>query len=382
MRKNLVVSLFVFTIIFTMMCSSLVMASPSTNGKTNTASIVTYDEMIHELNKLVHTSKNKIEVFTLEDLGYEVSKSEQGRDLYVAKVGNGPTKIWIQSRIHGDEPYGLESSLQILKNLGSNSSKYYEEMLEELTMYFIPMYNPDGSEMNIRQTMLIDEATGEPRLGSNGRPIFIDLNRDWALNQFHAKESKAFYAYWADIQPDFAIDIHHQGLKNMPDSDKPATMSLGISLAPGGPTLPSLANYDELTRQMQAYVYENISKYGHINIDRYNVRSGQNYYEIDIKGGVVSAMMLGLDYEGLNPTNHSNPAIFFETSGNTREGNLGQKSRGSLIRQNTEGIETLLYGIASGEVYEADPDRWYDIPSVTLSGYFTDYNGIIPTSGY
>jgi hypothetical protein len=257
-------------------------------------------------------------------------------------------------------------------------------MLEELTLYFIPMYNPDGSEMNIRQTMLIDEETGEPKLGTNGRPIYIDLNRDWVDNGFQAKESKAFYAFWSDIQPDYAIDIHHQGLKTMPDADKPATLSLGISLAPGGPTLPGVQDglYDRVTRQMQAYVYDSISKYGHINIDRYNVSSRGNYYEIDIKGGVVSAMMLGLNYENINPDNHSNPAIFFETSGNTREGNLGQKSRGALIRQNAEGIETLLSGIATGEVFETDPERWYEIPSQPLSGYSTDYNGIIPTSSY
>ena len=38
---------------------------------------------------------------------------------------------------------------------------------------------------------------------------------------------------------------------------------------------------------------------------------------IDIRGGVVSAMMLGLDHDGLGPTGHSNPAVFFETSGNS-----------------------------------------------------------------
>ncbi|MBU8906517.1 M14 family zinc carboxypeptidase [Desertibacillus haloalkaliphilus] len=364
MKTGLFRSLLALPLVFVLIFTSATMASPapSTNGKTSMDSIITYDDMINSLDRIVHTSRNEIDVFTLAELDkYEYDKSEQGRDLYVAKVGNGPTKVWVQSRIHGDEPYGTEATLEILKNLGSNGSAKYQEILDELTMYFIPMYNPDGSEMNIRRTILQDEE------GS------IDLNRDWAEDGFAAKESRAFYEFWADIKPDYAIDIHHQGLKTMYDSDEPVTMSLGISLAPGGPTLPDIEDYDEVTRKMQVHVYDALSKYGHINIDRYNVGSPGNYYEIDIKGGVVSAMMLGLNYNDLNPENHSHPAIFFETSGNTRDGNLGQKSRGALIRQNTEGIEALLTGIANGEMLEADADRWYDIPSVPLSGYFTDY---------
>lgn len=52
-------------------------------------------------------------------------------------------------------------------------------------------------------------------------------------------------------------------------------------------------------------------------------------------------MMLGLNYENINPTGHSNPAIFFETKGNTREGSLGQKSNGHLEKQNYLGLKAF-----------------------------------------
>ena len=106
---------------------------------------------------------------------------------------------------------------------------------------------------------------------------------------------------------------------------------------------------------MHVHVYDELQQAGYVNMDRYQVGGS---LEIDIKGGVVSAMMLGLDYEGLNPEGHSNPAIFFETSGNTSDGSLGQKARGKSIRQNVVALTELLTGMATGEVQQEDPERW------------------------
>lgn len=336
---------------------------PSTEGNTNISSIVTYDDMIKELEALEKRSKGKLEVFTLDELDYEFSKSEENRDLYVAKIGNGPEKVWIQSRIHGNEPYGTEASLQLLEMYISNQSPEYRKVLEELTLYIIPMYNPDGSEKNIRHTEL------------NGDGKKIDLNRDWSENGFEAVESKAWYEYWTDVKPDFGIDIHHQGLKTDSETGEAVTMSLGISLAPGGPTLPNIQDglYEQITQQAQVYVYDSLKGYGYTNIDRYTTgNSSRGFTEIDIHGGVVSAMMLGLNYNGLNEEGHSHPAVFFETSGNTSDGSLGQKARGHNIRQNVLGIQNLLYGLASKEVYDVDADRWNEIPRPDIIGYQTD----------
>ena len=99
-----------------------------------------------------------------------------------------------------------------------------------------------------------------------------------------------------------------------------------------------------------------------------------------IKGGVVSAMMLGLNYQGMNPTGHSNPVVFFETSGNTSDGSLGQKARGKSIQQNILAMRTLLSGLATDEVQEVDPGVWEEIPHAPVAGYSTDYAGTIPAS--
>jgi hypothetical protein len=338
---------------------------PSPEGNTNIASIVTYDDLIAELERIEKTSRFGVDVTTLAEVGTEIAESEQGRDLYVATVGDGPENVWLQGRIHGNEPYGTESLLAVLKDLGNNGSADWELLRDTYTFHVIPMYNPDGSEMNIRHTILQD--------GSEKR---IDLNRDWASDKFEAVESLAFYEYWTMVDPAFAIDIHHQGLKREYGTGDEVTLSLGISLAPGGPTLPGLEGgaYDVLTRQMHVHVYDELQRAGYVNMDRYQVGGS---LEIDIKGGVVSAMMLGLDYDGLNPEGHTNPAIFFETSGNTSDGSLGQKARGKSIQQNVLALQELLVGMATGEVQQEDPERWDEIPHAPVTGYQTD-TGVIP----
>ncbi|WP_237767570.1 hypothetical protein [Serinicoccus sp. CUA-874] len=115
---------------------------------------------------------------------------------------------------------------------------------------------------------------------------------------------------------------------------------------------------------------------GFISADKYDVGYGT---VIDIRGGVVSAMMLGLDYNGLNPTGHSNPAVFFETSGNTRDGNIGHKARGKMVKQNVLGLTAWLDGLATGEVFDVDPQIWDDeIPGTPVLQYPFDWGGIIP----
>ena len=323
--------------------------------------ILTYADMIAELGKIEHTAKGRVTVSTLRELGITPGLTEAGRDLYVATVGTGPTHVWLQGRIHGNEPFGVDTLLEVLKSVGQNGNPTNARIRDELTLHVIPMYNPDGSELYIRHTILQD--------GSERR---IDLNRDWALNAFAANESVSWYTYWTQVKPAFGLDIHHQGLK-YDASDEPITMSLGISLSPSGPTLPTLAGgrYDVQTRQMQGLVYEELKGYGNINIDRYSVGGPR---ELDIHGGVSSATMLGLNWNNLNPTRHSHPMVFFETYG----GSIGQKSRGKAIKQNVRGTEALLAGLATGSVWDTDPMVWHNIPHVDYIGYQTDA-GVVDT---
>ena len=90
---------------------------------------------------------------------------------------------------------------------------------------------------------------------------------------------------------------------------------------------------------------------------------------IDIWEGVTSSQMLGLPGDVPAPIwdgteddiawtpEHNTAAIFFET----RSG-IGNKSRGYLIRQNVVALHAIADAIASDELADADPDRWWDLP--------------------
>lgn len=351
---------------------------PNPGKETPLAAIRSYGDMITQLERLASSSRYPVTVRTLSQVGTAEALSEQGRELYVATVGTGPTPVWVQGRIHGNEPYGLDSTMTVLKNLATSGKREWQQIRDEFTVHVIPCYNPDGSEANIRETILWDRAADAPRLDAAGNQQRVDLNRDWSPTGFVARESLAWYEYWAMVQPAYALDIHHQGLKTDRETGHAITFSLGISLAPGGPTLPGIEGgvYDVQTRQMQSHVWLETKDAGFINIDKYDVGYGT---VIDIRGGVVSAMMLGLNHQGLNPTGHSNPAVFFETSGNTRDGNIGHKARGKMVRQNVLGLTAWLDGLASGEVFDLDPDIWHDqIPGTPVLQYLTDWGGIIP----
>jgi len=328
------------------------------------AATLGYADMVRELRRIERSARHGVTVTTLRQLGISPGVSEAGRDLYVATVGTGPTHVWLQGRIHGNEPYGVDTMLTLLAAVGSNGAAGYRAIREALTLHVIPMYNPDGTELNIRHTVLQD--------GTERR---IDLNRDWAPDAFAAAESVAWYTYWTQVKPAVGLDIHHQGLKRDADGDA-VTMSLGISLAPSGPTLPNVKGglYDRQTRQLQGHVHSSLQRYGFTSVDRYSVGD----YEIDIKGGVASAVMLGLDWHGLNPTGHSHPMVFFETSGNTSAGSIGQKARGKAIRQNVIGASELMLGLATGDVWQTDRMIWHEeIPHVDYLGYLSDGNAII-----
>lgn len=331
--------------------------------------IIYYDEMVDTLQELEEKSNGELEVINLREYGDEEGVSEAGRDLYVAKIGNGDKDIWVQGRIHGNEPYGTNSTLRIIESL-INEDPSYEKIMEELTIHFIPMYNPDGAERDERGTRILDPETGE--FGPQQ-----DLNRDWHEDRFNMIETASYFEYWANVQPDFTMDVHHHGTPNFHGTDIPVTMSLGIALAPGGPTLPYIKDgeYEVVTKQASVQMYDALVEYPEFTVDHYRVGRDRTS-EIDHRGGVSSGAMRGesINYNGYNPEGYSNPGVFLETAGQFLDG-----EREPLIKQNIVALHAFLNGIASEEMYDQDPDRYYgEIPHPPLESYTTDWNGTFP----
>jgi len=291
----------------------------------NLSAIMTFDEVEAELIKLEARSKGLI---TLDIVGY----THEERPLYVVKLGWGPEKMWIQGRIHGNEPYGNDACLAIIKSLLSSDRR----ILEEMTFWIIPSYNPDGSERFWR-----------------GNADGVDLNRNWWRedgNDYSEPESQTFYWAWVEFKPHYAIDIHHQGTYFVEDEDgedtnQMTTFSIGI------PVWPEFLDpwIWDTNRRMAVVGYDAVKDLGFCNPTRYPL--------INIHTAVVSSMMLGNPGPEGHDAEWKTAAMFFEN-----RGGIGNKSRGYLIKQNLVAIHAIIDAIANGELDTVDADRWDEIP--------------------
>ena len=83
---------------------------------------------------------------------YSIGKSVAGREIYVARVGNpdAEQQIVVSAGIHGREyltPLLAMKQLEFLLayyETGVSGALSYEDLLEQICFYFVPMSNPDG----------------------------------------------------------------------------------------------------------------------------------------------------------------------------------------------------------------------------------------------
>lgn len=144
--------------------------------------------------------------FSVEKIG----KSFEERDIYQIKMGSGKTKVLLWSQMHGDEATATMALFDIFnffqgKNDGFDALR--SEILENCTLYYVPMLNPDGAERFQRRT-----ATD------------IDMNRD-ALS-FQTPEGRILKKLQDDLKPEFSFNLHDKNTKySAGASGKQATIS-------------------------------------------------------------------------------------------------------------------------------------------------------------
>ncbi|HSW54951.1 MAG TPA: M14 family zinc carboxypeptidase, partial [Ignavibacteriaceae bacterium] len=107
---------------------------------------------------LIERLKNN-KIFKVDKVG----KSVEDRDIYLISLGSGKTKVFLWSQMHGDEPTATAALFDMF-NFFSDDSAFPELkkfILSNLSIYIIPMVNPDGAEEFQRRNI-----------------VEIDLNRD------------------------------------------------------------------------------------------------------------------------------------------------------------------------------------------------------------
>lgn len=172
-------------------------------------------EMIFQKNKVNSLHGRYITLYDIEPLlkewntnnqlnivGYSVEK----RPIYSYRIGNGKTKIFLWSQMHGNESTTTKALFDFL-NLLQKDSELSRQLLESFTFYCLPMVNPDGAFYYTRE---------------NANKI--DLNRD--AQNLTQPESIVLRECFNSFKPDYCYNLHDQRtIFGVDDTGKPATVS-------------------------------------------------------------------------------------------------------------------------------------------------------------
>lgn len=160
------------------------------NGRTNTISVTvtivnyvvpyTAERVAQNIEALASTYP---EIISTEVIG----KSVKGRDITLVKLGTGEKKALVVAGLHSRENIGTTFTMRCIEEYAEayyNRTGYYDvynlrSMLNEYTLYFVPLMNPDG--LNIATAYESPLYTTEPidnakfKNNANG----VNLNRNF-----------------------------------------------------------------------------------------------------------------------------------------------------------------------------------------------------------
>ena len=140
---------------------------------------------------------------------HKIGTSEEARSISSIDFGKGPAKVLLWSQMHGNESTATRAILDILLFLTSDDefNQFRELLSQKLTLRFIPMLNPDGTERFQRRT-----ATE------------IDMNRDAVTLQ--TPEARLLHSQVEKFKPSIAFNLHDQRrFYNVNGTGIPSSMS-------------------------------------------------------------------------------------------------------------------------------------------------------------
>jgi hypothetical protein len=156
---------------------------------------ITNNHILPLLEKL--TANFKVEV---------IGKSVLNDSIYGVKIGKGQKRILMWSQMHGNESTTTKAIFDLFNTFAINDSEI-NQILENCTIYFIPILNPDG-------------AKAYTRINANE----VDLNRDAQLRS--QPESKVLHAAFETFKPHYCYNLHGQRtIFSAGNTNKSATVS-------------------------------------------------------------------------------------------------------------------------------------------------------------
>ncbi len=141
-------------------------------------------------------------------------ESPQGRKLWILIADNSGTSniqeirngqkaiVLIQACIHAGESDGKDAGLMLLRDMALR--KMHRELLDKVTIIFVPIFNVDGHENFSRYNRI--NQNGPEEMGWRATAQRLNLNRDYL--KADAPEMRAMISLYQQLLPDFYIDCH------------------------------------------------------------------------------------------------------------------------------------------------------------------------------
>lgn len=198
--------------------------------------IYTFEQMQLDIQKLKETYEEELEVKV-------IGQSYYGKDIPAIKIGKGMKNVVLIGAHHGREWLTTSLLMVMLENYvralttGAEVGPFDSTILNEVSIWFIPMINPDGVTIQqqdiplffVDQLFLMNEGDANfSRWKANG--IGIDLNRQYPAGwkelkgppiptyQFYkgkrpleALETQALTTFIDQIQPSIGVAYHSTG---------------------------------------------------------------------------------------------------------------------------------------------------------------------------
>jgi len=273
--------------------------------------LLDHDEVERRLQAVSQADPNR---FVFERIG----ASLEGRSINMITTGSGPFPVLLWSQMHGDEPTATAALFDVFDYFERHrSDPVVERILSKLTLYVVPMLNPDGAERFQRRN-----AQG------------IDVNRD-ALN-LQSPEGRLLKTIRDRLNPRVGFNLHNENWgTSVGDPPKPASISL-LSVAFDKANSENAGR--KLTRKLCAVIRDALEPFASGQIGRYD-----EDFEVRAFGD--------------NLTLWGTPVVLIETGPYP-----AAEPDPPLVRMNFIAIVSALDSLATGNVEKADPKRYESLP--------------------
>ena len=292
--------------------------------------LLEHDEVERRLKAVAEVDPNR---FIFERVG----ASLEGRSINMVSTGTGPFRVLLWSQMHGDEPTATAALFDVFDYLQRHrEDPVVQRILSALTLYVVPMLNPDGAERFQRRN-----AQG------------IDINRD-ALS-LQTPEGQVLKQIRDRFNPRIGFNLHNQSWgTSVGDPPMPASISL-LSVAYDKPRSENAGR--KLTKKVCAVIRDALEPFASGQIGRYD-----DEFEVRAFGD--------------NLTLWGTPVVLIETGPFP-----AAEPDPALVRLNFVGLLAALDALATGHVDKADAKRYDTLPMNESKMFYVLVKGATILSG-